>query len=73
MRASTSSRPACAWASSAAVPNAHKLVNRSSAPASYLEVGTRSEGDRAHYPDADMLAVKENGKFRLTHKDGTPY
>jgi len=55
------------------IPNGHKLVNRSNAPASYLEVGTRSEGDRAHYPDADMAAVKENGKYRLTHKDGTPY
>lgn len=57
----------------AAVPNGHMLVNRSAAPASYLEVGTRSEGDRAHYPEADMLAVKENGKFRITRKDGTPY
>lgn len=56
-----------------AVPNGHKLVNRSSAPASYLEVGTRSEGDRAHYPDADLLAVKENGKYRLTRRDGTPF
>ena len=57
----------------AAVPNGHKLVNNSAAPAMYLEVGTRAEGDRAHYPEADMLAVKENGKYRLTRKDGTPY
>ena len=57
----------------AAVPNGHMLVNKSSAPATYLEVGTRAEGDRAHYPDADMLAVKVNGTFRLTHKDGTPF
>ncbi len=57
----------------AAVPNGHMLVNRSAAPAAYLEIGTRSEGDRAHYPEADMLAVKENGKYRLTRKDGTPY
>lgn len=57
----------------AAVPNGHQMVNKSSAPAMYLEVGTRSEGDRAHYPEADMLAVKEEGKYRLTHKDGTPY
>jgi hypothetical protein len=28
----------------------------------YLEAGTRSEGHRAHYPEADMLAVKEGGK-----------
>ncbi|MFN4143039.1 cupin domain-containing protein [Aestuariivirga sp.] len=57
----------------AGVPNGHKLVNRSPAPVTLLEVGTRSEGDRAHYPEADMMAVKENGKFRITRKDGTPY
>lgn len=57
----------------AGVPNGHKLVNRSSMPATILEVGTRSEGDRAHYPEADMAAVKENGKFRITRKDGTAY
>ena len=57
----------------AGFPNAHKLVNRGSTPATYLEIGTRSEGDRAHYPEADMAAVKENGKFRITRKDGTPY
>lgn len=57
----------------AAVPNGHQMVNRSAAPASYIEIGTRAEGDVAHYPDADLLAVKEDGKYRLTHKDGTPY
>ena len=57
----------------AGFPNAHKLVNRSDAPVTYLEIGTRSESDRAHYPEADMAAVKENGKFRITRKDGTPY
>jgi uncharacterized cupin superfamily protein len=57
----------------AGVPNGHRLVNRSSMPATLLEVGTRSESDRAHYPEADMAAVKENGKFRITRKDGTAY
>lgn len=55
------------------VGNAHKLVNRSSCPVMLLEVGTRSEGDLVHYPEADMMAVKENGKFCITRKDGTPY
>jgi uncharacterized cupin superfamily protein len=54
-------------------PNAHKLVNRSSLPVTLLEVGTRSESDRAHYPDADRAAEKEGGKFRITRKDGTAY
>ena len=57
----------------AAVPNGHRLVNTSSAPCSFLEVGTRSEGERVHYPDADMLAVKENGSYRVTRKDGSPF
>ncbi len=57
----------------AGVPNGHKLVNRSAAPVTILEVGTRSNGDRAHYPEADMAAVKIDGKFHLTRKDGTAY
>lgn len=57
----------------AGVPNAHKLVNRSGSPVTLLEVGTRRDGDRAHYPEADMLAVKIDGKFRIMRKDGTPY
>jgi uncharacterized cupin superfamily protein len=59
----------------AGVANGHKLVNRSALPVSFLEVGTRSAVETAHYPDADvdMMAVKENGKFRVLHKDGTPY
>lgn len=56
----------------AGVANGHKLVNRSTTAAIILEVGARSEGDRVHYPEADMAAVKENGKYRLTRKDGTP-
>ena len=55
------------------VPNAHKLVNRSSAPALYLEIGSRSEGDRVHYPEADMAAVKTGGRFHLTRKDGSSF
>ena len=57
----------------AGVANAHKLVNRTGSPVTILEVGTRSDGDRAHYPEADMAAVKVDGKFRITRKDGTPY
>jgi uncharacterized cupin superfamily protein len=57
----------------AGVANGHKLVNRSAHPAMVLEIGTRIEGDRAHYPEADMIAMKIDGKFRITRKDGTPY
>ncbi len=49
--------------------NGHHLVNRSSADATLLEVGTRSGGDSGVYPDIDMLF----GARGFTRKDGTPY
>src|SRR5258707_10149600 len=53
--------------------DAHHLVNRTATDVVYLEVGDRSAGDAASYPDddikAEMLAV---GKWRFTRKDGTP-
>lgn len=57
----------------AGIPNGHKLVNRSAAPVTILEVGTRGNGDRAHYPEADMAAEKVDGKFRITRKNGTAW
>lgn len=57
----------------AGIPNGHKLVNRSGRPVTLLEIGSRREGERVHYAEADMLAIKENGTFRITRKDGTPY
>lgn len=49
----------------------HQLVNKSGAPARYLEVGTRAPAaDRVVYPDVDL--VVEPGR-KLTHRDGTPY
>ena len=35
-------------------PNGHHLVNRTSAPAVFLEVGDRLPGDGADYPDHDL-------------------
>jgi uncharacterized cupin superfamily protein len=57
----------------AGVENGHHLVNRSGADALFLEIGTRSEADRATYPDIDMQAATEDGVDRYTHRDGTPY
>lgn len=51
----------------------HHLVNRFDEAAIVLEVGTRSLSDQAHFPDVDMMAVKEDGKFHFLQKDGTPY
>lgn len=52
---------------------AHQLVNRSGAPATYLEVGDRQSGDRADYPRDDLLAVRVDGGWTFAHKDGAPY
>jgi len=54
--------------------NAHQLVNRSDKDVLYLEVGDRSPGDSAFYPDDDIKAVLgADGKWIFEHKDGSPY
>ena len=53
---------------------AHQLVNRSAQSVIYLEVGDRSAGDVAEYPDDDLKAtLAEGGTWLITHKDGQPY
>jgi uncharacterized cupin superfamily protein len=51
----------------------HQLVNRSNEDVVYLEVGDRSAGDSATYPDDDLQAVLVSGNWQFKHKDGTPY
>ncbi|MCE9551140.1 MAG: cupin domain-containing protein [Betaproteobacteria bacterium] len=51
----------------------HHLVNRTSEEVSYLEVGDRSTGDSAVYPDDDLQAALVEGKWQFAHKDGSPY
>lgn len=54
--------------------NAHHLVNASERDVVYLEVGDRSPGDTATYPDDDLEArLDAAGKWIFTRKDGTPY
>ena len=53
--------------------DAHQLVNRSSKDVVYLEVGDRTTGDSAAYPDDDLQAVLVNDAWQFRHKDGTPY
>lgn len=60
----------------AASGDAHQLINRSGAPARYLEVSNRAPDDVAAYPDSDVdmaYSKDANGKGRFTRKDGTPY
>jgi uncharacterized cupin superfamily protein len=52
----------------------HHLVNRTDEEVLYLEIGDRTAGDSASYPDDDMQAVQDaDGKWRFLHKDGKPY
>jgi uncharacterized cupin superfamily protein len=51
--------------------NGHHLVNRSAAPALYLEVGSRAPADLTTCSDIDMMSANADGRF--TRKDGTPY
>jgi uncharacterized cupin superfamily protein len=52
----------------------HQLVNRSASPVLYLEIGDRSAGDYATYPQDDLMFTQvDAGAWILTHKDGTPY
>jgi len=51
----------------------HQLVNHSDANAVSLEIGDRSAGDTAVYPDDDLQAAFVDGAWRFTRKDGTPY
>lgn len=53
--------------------NAHRLINRSTSEAVYLEVGDRAPGDAVIYPDEDLVANMSNGTWVFTHKDGSPY
>lgn len=57
----------------AGAPDGHHLVNRSSAPVRYLEIGTRADEEYCVYPDVDLVAEKRDGKYHLFAKDGTPY
>ncbi|GMV56238.1 MAG: hypothetical protein AMXMBFR6_20430 [Betaproteobacteria bacterium] len=51
----------------------HHLVNETDDEVLYLEVGDRLAGDQVSYPDDDIQAVMDAGKWVFSHKDGTPY
>ncbi|THD42667.1 MAG: cupin domain-containing protein [Bradyrhizobium sp.] len=66
-------RPGDAAGFKAGVANGHHFVNRSKSDAVYLEIGTRAKRERAHYPDLDLTAVKDEQGYRYTREDGTPF
>ena len=53
--------------------NAHRLANESDQDVVYLEVGDRTAGDEAMYPDDDLIARESGGTWTFLHKDGRPY
>lgn len=53
--------------------NGHCLINETDAEVVYLEVGDRTPGDQATYPDDDLVAQMLDGRWKYFHKDGSPY
>ncbi|MEG3971378.1 cupin domain-containing protein [Microcoleus sp. T2B6] len=51
----------------------HHLVNRSNADVVYLEIGDRTPGDIAEYPDDDLIAKASDNGWIFTRKNGEVY
>lgn len=67
-------RPGMCAGFRAGTGNAHHLVNETDRDVVYLEIGDRTPGESATYPDDDLvLSVGTDGKYRFAHKDGTSY
>jgi uncharacterized cupin superfamily protein len=66
-------KPGDAAAFKANSGNGHHLVNRTTADAIYLEIGSRSKQERVEYPDVDLVAVRDDDGWRFTRKNGDPY
>jgi uncharacterized cupin superfamily protein len=56
----------------AGVANGHHLVNRSDRDAVYLEIGTRTPRERAHFSDVDLAVIVDETGVHYTRKDGSP-
>jgi uncharacterized cupin superfamily protein len=66
-------RPGDAAGFKAGAANGHCLINRSAEDAVYLEIGTRSPGERVDYPDIDMRMERDEKGSRYLRKSGEPY
>jgi uncharacterized cupin superfamily protein len=66
-------RPGDAAGWKAGVANGHRLINRASRDAVFLEIGTRSPRDVVDYPDIDMRMERDEKRRGYLRKDGTPY
>ena len=63
-------RPGDAAGFKAGVANGHHLVNRSNSDAVYLEVGTRTPCERAHFSDVDLVVVADDAGVHYSRRDG---
>lgn len=53
--------------------NGHCFINRSSAPAVLLAVGTRQDDDETHYSDVDLFAKREDDGGGFVSRAGERY
>lgn len=53
--------------------NGHHLVNETAEDVVYLEIGDRTPGEEANYPDDDLKVMLIEGNWKFFHKDGTAY
>jgi uncharacterized cupin superfamily protein len=51
----------------------HQFVNRSAAPAVYLEISNRDLRDEAFYPDDDLQYHGEKADVKFTRRDGSGF
>ena len=69
----TQLRPGMCAGFRAGTGDAHHLVNRGARDVLYLEIGDRTPGDSATYPDDDLaVEMGADGKWKYSRKDGTP-
>lgn len=59
---------AVAW--KAGTPDAHHIVNQSSASCTYLIMGTRVPRDTIHYPDLGQTLFNEPDHWHIVDRDG---
>ncbi len=69
----TTLRPGDCAAWAAGVPNGHHLVNRSTAPATFLVASNRDVADQGVYADVDLALApgRYTGGLTFTRKDGS--
>ena len=53
--------------------NGHRLFNETAEDVVYLEIGDRTDGDEASYPDEDLKALRVGNGWTFVHRDDTPY